>query len=170
MPPASGYGPKRGAVARQAAWSGLPATAGAALSSWILALAGCTTHAPLVEVDGAAVRERTDDAVLLDITVRLTNGNTAEVILGEVVYSVAGDDRFSGRRRSQLTLAPLTTEILTLPAVFVTEEGGEIPDLDAIRIDGRIAWRGTADLERALYNSGLYRPRAGFSGTVAPGS
>jgi hypothetical protein len=124
----------------------------------------------VVTVERATIRERTADATVVDITLHLVNSNTVEVVLGELEYTVSESRTFSGRRRSQLTLAPLTTEVLTIPAVLFDEGAGTGSPGEEIRVNGRIGWRGSSDLERAFYSSGLHRPHAGFGGTITPTS
>ena len=136
------------------------------LAAWTTC-GGCATKAPLIDVEGVSIRSRTEDAVLVDVALTLRNENTGEVVLGEFEYDVAGSSTFSGRRRAALTLAPMSTERLVIPAVLRTAPDAG-PPTEAVRVSGALGWRGSADLEKAFYDSGLYRPRASFGGTFVP--
>ena len=140
----------------------------AAIAASVILPLSCTTHAPTIQFDGATVRDRTPDAVLVDFSLTLNNDNTSEVVLGEFFYSVDAPDGFTGRRRALVTLAPLSSDTITLPAVLLRPGQGEALDLESLNVDGEIEWRGTTDIERAFYDSGLYRPRAAFAGQISP--
>ena len=77
----------------------------------------CATKAPTIRVDSATIRERSEDGTLVNLELTLGNNNTGEIVLGEFEYTVTAGSTFAGRRRAGVTLAPLSTTKVLLPAV-----------------------------------------------------
>lgn len=141
----------------------LPALAASgALLCLVSTLGACATKAPTIRVDAATIRDRSEDGTLVNLELALGNNNTGEIVLGEFEYTVTAGSTFVGRRRAGVTLAPLSTTKVILPAVLVGPPAANA-EISDVRIVGELGWRGSTDLEKAFYLSGLRRPQQSFS-------
>ncbi len=133
---------------------------------------GCTgIKSPTVEVISAALGEQTDEAITLRMGLRLRNPNNEPLSLLEFDYRVEVDGReaFRGRRSAQMTLSRLSTRDVEIPAVVTLGESGWHADAlrsgqAQVRIHGSLRYLAPGAISQTLFDTGISKPRARFSG------
>ncbi len=141
-------------------------------------LGGCSSvSAPRFSVLGVAERERTDEAVVLDFTIRAENRNDEPLPLEQATYSLTLDGRrvFSGQRIARVTVPRFGEQQLVLPAVVPADlvpparfdEGGAM----RYEFEGEIEYQTPGRFAEFLFDVNLRRPKAsvGLRGTLELG-
>jgi hypothetical protein len=146
-----------------------------ALASGIAALAGCENRQPpkLTLVD-AAVTQVSTEAIAFDVAVDMVNPNQKELELREFRYTVSVDGRqvFQGRRSAQASLPAEGGKRVRLPGVVrydqmnwpAPPEGGPPPQA-SYRLSGSLTYVVPGALAEILFDTGVRKPKVGFSGS-----
>ena len=144
------------------------ATIAAALLAAGAPLAGCAgIRAPGFEVLSVALESETDEAFVLDFTLRATNDNDEAVPLREIRYTLTleGKRVFSGVRSAEVTLPPGGVQIITLPASVLIAEGVPTPDDERAdyRLAGAVTYLAPGSIAELLFDANVRRPTAHFA-------
>lgn len=143
---------------------------GTLLAFWC-AVAGCSSYdAPTLTVSSVVLADRSDEAVVLDVTLDAGNSNAVELPLETVEYTVLVDGRvvFEGTRSAEATLRREGTQQIVLPvAIRLSPDvplSGEYP----YRIRGKLTYVTPGEIAQLLFDAGVRRPKVAFSqrGTV----
>lgn len=136
-----------------------------------LALGACSSYdAPTLAVSSVVLADRSDEAVVLNVTLDAANSNAVELPLETVDYTVFVDGSvvFEGTRSAQATLRREGTQQIVLPvAIRLAPEvplRGEYP----YRIRGEMTYVTPGEIAQLLFDAGVRRPTVSFSqrGTV----
>ena len=139
-------------------------TAGAVLAGVAL-LGGCSgTASPAMSVTDASIRERTDEAAVVEFVVEASNPNDIELPMRAVVYTLSVDGRrvFSGRRDAQATMPGEGTQTIRSPAVVPCGEDGVTPGVYRYTLRGRVYYSLPSQLADVLFDSNVSRPSVGI--------
>lgn len=135
----------------------------------MLVAPGCSTaNDPIFTVVEASVAEETPNAVQALFTFEGENTNEIELPLLQAEYTLEIDGRrvFAGERAPQATLRRLGKQRFTLPGVVPVGAGQPRPTgVRPFRISGTIEYVAPGAIAEALFDLGVRRPRAPFSGT-----
>lgn len=139
------------------------------LAILMTALTGCAVlRPPAVEVLGAELTERTDEATRLEIHVRLRNPNdeALEILQYDYRVEVDGAPDYLGRRAGMTTMGPGSTTEAMLPAVIVGRTTGNVGGwrVGGWRVGGTVQYLTPGALADILFDTGVRRPKARFSG------
>ncbi len=135
-----------------------------------LLLLGCSRFAaPRIEVVDASVEAQTDIAVQIGLVVEITNPNDEPIKLLACDYDlfVEGQRVYGGRRASEETLNQRSRRRLVFPAVVRYEQlhwPQTAPPSFAYRVSGTLHYSTPGELAETLLDTGLRRPKQGFSG------
>ncbi len=135
-----------------------------------LLLFGCGYRAPAVSLQEVSITGAGDDAVALGFVMELTNPNELALELDQFRYSLSIDGAFvyEGRRAAEVALGPAEKRTMTLPAVIpygtVGWTPGELPPQARFELSGRLQYRAPNQLTQILFDTGVARPKVGFSG------
>lgn len=132
-------------------------------------LSGCVTR-PTTRVEAAEAALTTDEAVVLSFSVLATNAGETELPLRMVEYTLTidGDRVFRGRRSAEATLSRQNEQRVDLPVPVKWEL---LPEgTSNYRLSGTLGYTLPGIFWRAMFDSGLYRPKADFEleGTLDP--
>ncbi|MBL8765024.1 MAG: LEA type 2 family protein [Phycisphaerae bacterium] len=132
----------------------------------LAAAGGCSSYSdPSLSVAGASVRERTDEALVLSFDISGINPNEVALPLRAVRYDVSLDGKpvFRGVRSAEATLRRKGEQRFTLPAVV---RAADLPAASDARfaITGSVEYLTPGELAEVLFDTGLRRPSASFSG------
>lgn len=149
------------------------------LSCIALALGGCETRRPpQLTLGEAVVTEKTDEAIAFDVAVDMINPNPQELELQEFRYTVAVDGRqvFQGRRSAEASLPAEGGKRVRIPGVVRYDQmnwsappapgtpAGSPPEEANYRVSGTLTYIVPGALAEILFDTGVRRPRVGFSG------
>jgi hypothetical protein len=128
------------------------------------AMGGCSIRPPAATVGAALISERTAEAARIDVAVEVVNRADVPIELLDCEYrlSAEGEQVYEGRRAVRLTVMPKQVARIALPAVVT----GAAPAA-AWRIEGRLWFLGPGELDAALQDLGLRRPKVTFRGEGA---
>lgn len=152
-----------------------------------LALGGCETlRPPQLTLGEAVVTEKTDEAIAFDVAVDMINPNPQELELQEFRYTVAVDGRqvFQGRRSAEASLPAEGGKRVRIPGVVRYDQmnwsappgagaedgvssggsGASLPEQANYRVHGTLTYIVPGALAEILFDTGVRRPRVGFSG------
>jgi hypothetical protein len=141
--------------------------------------AGCTgTRDPSIDITGARLGEATDEALTLQIALRLENPTAEALELLEFEYQVEVDGKtaYRGVRSAEMTLARQSAREIEIPAVVNLSEiewasptAGSLPQSAEFRVHGTLRYLLPGAIAQTLFDIGLQRPSAPVrgSGTVA---
>lgn len=121
---------------------------------------------------GASLGETSDAAATINLALRLQNPNNDPLELLEFDYRVDVDGKrvYSGKRAAQMTLARLATRDVVLPAVVPFDVvgggwgAGAAPPSANVRVQGTLRYIAPGAIEQTLFDTGVRRPSASFSG------
>ncbi len=137
-------------------------------------LAGCSAYrTPQIEVLGAALAERSDEAEVWRIELSLTNPNSEPFELREFDYrfSVDGQSVYLGRRAAEATLSARSEKRLQIPAVVRFDRCAAAGEGSLTgrswQIDGSLLYVTPGEIAEMLLDTGARKPRVGFSGSGA---
>jgi hypothetical protein len=131
---------------------------------------GCSgVSAPEVDIAGASLGERSDEAFVIDFAVSLANPNDEPLGLIEMRYAVTAADGaavYEGRRSAEATLAANGQKTIRVPAVIplATLGGGVMPSTLTYSIRGELWYLAPGALEETLFDAGVQRPSVTFGG------
>ena len=135
-------------------------------------LGGCTQYRdPSVNVHSVSASSMTQEAMVLDFMLELSNPNQESLRLHEFHYDVAVDGVkvYSGVRAAEATLASLDQRHVRVPAVIRFDAVGwsllSTPAAAQYAITGTLRYIAPGELARMARDLGLPKPRASFSGT-----
>jgi uncharacterized protein (DUF58 family) len=153
-----------GAMKRFTSWSRaavLPALVAAAFSLGGVGCSGSTP--PRIRAEGVAVRERTPEGVVLEITLEADNLTGTSIPLREVTYSLFldGEKVFEGQRSAEATVQRFGTQRIVLPAAFPPRFAAEGPV--RYRVEGELTYLARGVLAEALFDADVIRPSVSFS-------
>ena len=136
----------------------------------MLAPLGCAGYrAPAISVTGVRVTGATAEAMAVEIGLVWRNLTPRPMELDEFRYtlSVGGASVYEGRRAAEATLAGNETQRLTLPAVIPDRRAGwrgsGRPAEAEYSVSGQVRYLAPSQLAQVLFDTGVRRPRAGFS-------
>jgi hypothetical protein len=134
--------------------------------------AGCsTTRAPKLDVIGMRAVAASDEAVQINIDVRLTNQNAEPLEIVHVDYSFAVDGHrvFRAHRATRTTLGSNASHTITIPAVITDAEArwsaAERPMSITGTVSGEFVYVSQTTLAEMLLDSGVRQPSVGFRGS-----
>ena len=142
---------------------------------------GCSGfRAPAITTVDATFKEATDEALLFDVAIELSNSNAdpIELLSFDYTVSVDGVEAFKGRRAAGATLGAGRTNRVALPAVVVFDAMGwdpqSLPPVAQWSIGGELNYTAPGEIAEILLDTGVRRPRVRFGGrgnlTIASGS
>jgi LEA14-like dessication related protein len=144
------------------------------LACTVLALAGCENRQPpQITLGEASVTQVTSEAVAFDVPVDMINPNLKELELQEFRYTVSVDGRqvFQGRRSAEASLPAEGGKRVRIPGVVRFDQmnwpvppQGSPPEQASYRVSGTLTYIVPGALAEILFDTGVRRPRAGFSG------
>jgi hypothetical protein len=129
-------------------------------------LAGCSTQPPRISVQSAALTERTDAGMVVNLTMLADNPNSDALPLRDVTYTVWLADKpvFAGVRSAQATVARYGTQTFALLAAFPLDAapaGGTQP----FRVSGTLRYLVPGALAETLFDVHVLRPSTEFRGS-----
>ncbi|MBX3373953.1 MAG: hypothetical protein KF817_08960 [Phycisphaeraceae bacterium] len=116
---------------------------------------------------GASIAQADPSAILVSIDIAASNPNDEAIELREFRYTAEVDGaRYVGRRAVFMTLQAGAEQRLALPVVLRREPdaGAGAPELHQWRISGTLLYTTPGEFSRILFEAGLRRPTARFSG------
>jgi len=132
--------------------------------------AGCSsTQPPKMQVTGARVIDRSEEAAVISFNMELTNPNTQPLPLRDFTYSLSVDGQtvFQAKRVAELTLPQGEKSTLNLPAVVPFAELSSDFDLPhTYRISGQLSYTAPGALAEVLLDMHLPPPSTSFSGSA----
>jgi len=140
----------------------------------LLALTGgCSPYRdPAIAINSAKLADKSDEALALQFTLDLNNPNSDPLKLSQFEYDVSinGVKAYSGLRSAQATLASSTQRQLQIPAIIRYDTMGWTPGSSlppSVRFDvvGRLQYLTPGDIAQVLFDTGVRRPKAHFSGS-----
>ena len=135
----------------------------------LVAAGGCSTQPPRVEVQDALVVDRSVEAMQIDFSLELFNPNEEPIPLLNCEYTlfVEGREVFRGKRAALTTLDRNGTRRIMLPAVIPYADanwpGAEAPESFRYRLTGELQYIAPGELAEILFDTGVRRPKVGFS-------
>jgi len=139
---------------------------------WVLVLGGCLGYrAPSVVVQEAVMTEESEEAVRFDIALDLENPNTEGLELVEFEYTVSvdGSSVYRGKRAAEATLSAGRGKRLTLPVVVRYDRAGwsrgARPAEAGWSVRGSMLYVTPGEIAEILLDTGVRKPRVGFSGS-----
>jgi hypothetical protein len=129
-------------------------------------LAGCTIPSdPQLSVTGASVTQRDADSSVVVFTLRAVNENEEVLPLKRVNYSVQVGGRavFTGERSPEVSIPGKGEQTFTIPAVI---PGPAPAPGTPLMLTGDVTYISPGLLAEVLFDTGVRRPRAGFSGAT----
>lgn len=134
-------------------------------------LTGCSSYdAPTLSVSSVVLADRSDEAVVLDVTLDAQNTNEVELPLETVEYTVLVDGRvvFEGTRSAEATLRREGAQQIVLPVAIRLDPDVELRGSYPYRIRGELTYVTPGEIAQLLFDAGVRRPTVGFSdrGTV----
>ena len=137
----------------------------AAIAATLTGLAiGCTAD-PGISVVGVEPVQRTDDAVVLAVTVEGANTNDIELPFRTVRYSFDLDGRtvFTGERSPEATLRRRGAQRFVLPVTVPASVVSAAPGARPYRLSGTIGYVAPGQLAEVLFDLGVSNPTVAFS-------
>ena len=137
---------------------------------------GCSRFAaPKIEVVKCSVQAQTEMAAQMGLVLEITNPNEEPINLLACDYELFVDGRrvYSGRRAAEQTVNRRSVRQLLIPAVVRFEQvgwPGAIPPSYAYRVSGTLHYTTPGELAETLLDTGLRRPKQGFSGKGTVGA
>lgn len=129
-------------------------------------LAACTTP-PVIRVTGVDVVERGKDSseVAVRLEVQNPSGLPIRIDTWQYGFDARGRRVYSGEWVAAITVPPESRVLTAIPAVVPNTD---TPGPDAAwRVEGSIRYLEPSRFSQMLYDLGLNRPSAGFSGSGA---
>ena len=140
------------------------------LAACMLAASGGCTSAivPPVDVYEMTLVDASDEAVRFDIDLEIENRSDDSITLREFRYTfeTASGATFRGRRAALATLQAGRRQSFVLPVVLAHDEAVAAAEGEWT-LTGRVHYLTPGEVARVLFDAGLRRPRAGFSGSGA---
>lgn len=134
-------------------------------------LAGCSTYGPpTVTVGDAAIVERSDEAVVVDVVLDLANPNPEpfELLTFEYEFAIEGRRVYQGRRAARATLSVRGAKRLEIPAVVRFDRWDPATDGPvegrAWSLSGKLLYVAPGEIAELLLDTGVRRPTVRFSG------
>ncbi len=117
----------------------------------------------MVHMVGVGVRDRTDEGVVLAITLEADNTNDQALPLREVSYAVYLDGAkvFEGERSAEATIRRFGSQRIVLPAAFVPTF--PIEGVRRCRVEGTLTYLVPGVLAEALFDADVVRPSTSFA-------
>ncbi len=128
-------------------------------------LTGCSSYdAPRLAVSSVVLADRSDEAVVLDVTLDAENSNEVELPLETIEYTVLVDGRvvFEGTRSAEATLRREGTQQIVLPVAIRLAPDVPLRGEYPYRIRGRLTYVTPGEIAQLLFDAGVRRPRVGF--------
>lgn len=127
-------------------------------------------QAPSCEVLGARVVETTEEATLLEVDLRWSNGNAQPLPMREAEYQFAvdGETVFSTRRAVGATIPQNGEQTISLPVVIpagVLDVSGAVSA--TYGLSGVMVYEAPGQIAETLLDTGIRVPRVRFSGQGA---
>lgn len=129
-------------------------------------LAGCSSYsAPELTLESVRVRERSAEAVVLEVTLNAENRNSEPLPLREVRYalSIDGEEVFAGTRSAESTLRRYGSQKIVLPAVVKPGDSPLTAGSRSVLIAGSMTYLTPGELDRILFDAEVRRPSVSFS-------
>ncbi len=133
-------------------------------ASSLLAMQGCSTvAAPDTRVVSARLAEETEEGARILVVIELSHKNSVALPLTDAHYDgyIKDVGDYSGEDNPNRTLPIASTQTITLPFVYKTDEpvsGREIS------VSGSITYEPPGEIRKLLTESGVPLPSTGFSG------
>jgi len=131
-------------------------------------LGGCSLYSdPAISVTGVSLTERTEEAIALDVSLEMSNGNNVplELLDFDYAFSVDGNRVFHGRRSAEATLGASGHHTVVIPVVVRYDQVDWKqfpPDRFDYSLSGHVQYVTPGELAELLLDLGVRRPRAGF--------
>ncbi|MEM7622703.1 MAG: LEA type 2 family protein [Planctomycetota bacterium] len=134
-------------------------------------MTGCSSFdAPTLTVSSVVLADRSDEAVVLDVTLDAVNTNDVELPLEVVEYTVFVDGSvvFEGTRSAEATLRRAGTQQVVLPVAIRLAPDVPLRGEYPYRIRGQLTYVTPGEIAQLLFDAGVRRPKVSFSqrGTV----
>lgn len=119
-----------------------------------------------MQVLDARVIERTADGAVVQFTIEARNGNNNPLPLREATYSLDlnGQTVFTGIRSAECTLRQSGVQQFVLPAAVKASSLASMGGAVRYRLAGSLTYVTPGAFAELLFDSGVARPSAGFSG------
>lgn len=136
-----------------------------------LLLAGCSSYdAPRLAVSSVVLADRSDEAVVLNVTLAAENTNEVELPLETIEYTVRVDGRvvFEGTRSAEATLRREGTQQIVIPVAIRLAPDVPLRGSYPYTIRGELTYVTPGEIAQLLFDSGVRRPTVTFRdrGTV----
>ncbi len=133
--------------------------------------AGCSAYrAPTITVIGAELTERSAEADVWAVELRMENANAEPLELLEFDYRFEVDGRtvYEGRRAAEATLSMRGTKTITLPAVVrydrCSEAAARVLAGHRWSLRGSLLYVTPGEIAEVLLDTGVRTPSVGFAG------
>ena len=131
-----------------------------------LPLTGCSSYdAPRLAVSSVVLADRSDEAVVLNVTLDAQNSNEVELPLETIEYTVRVDGRvvFEGTRSAEATLRREGTQQIVLPVAIRLEPDARLRGEYPYTIRGELTYVTPGEIAQLLFDAGVRRPTVSFT-------
>lgn len=138
----------------------------AALLTAACTMVGCSSFdAPTLTVSSVVLADRSDEAVVLDVTLDAVNTNEVELPLETIEYTVFvnGDVVFEGTRSAEATLRREGTQQIVLPVAIRLASDVPLSGAYPYLIRGEMTYVTPGEIAQLLFDAGVRRPTVSFS-------
>jgi hypothetical protein len=131
-----------------------------AIAAALLGVACSGARAPRATIADARLRERGEDAAVVEFVIEAENPNDIELPIRDISYTLALDGRqvFSGKREALATIPRHGTQRVVIPVVVPMGENGVSPDLYRYSLRGRMRYSLPSQLADVLFDAKVSRP------------
>ena len=129
-------------------------------------MVGCASFdAPTLTVSSVVLADRSDEAVVLDVTLDAVNTNAVELPLETIEYTVFvnGGVVFEGTRSAEATLRREGTQQIVLPVAIRLAPDVPLDGVYPYRIRGEMTYVTPGEIAQLLFDAGVRRPTVSFS-------
>lgn len=139
----------------------------AAAASMVGSLGGCFADtSPMAQIVGAVVKERTEQGVVIDVTIQGANHTNKDLKLSRVDYwmDLDGVRVFEGTRSPQTTFSALGVQTFDVPVAAPIELIPDEPQAQ-YRVGATIMYLVPGPLAKAFFDLGIHRPSVNIQGS-----